>query len=176
MVMACLDYPKGVLSNYEVYEGPASTCYTTSMNLSIYTDGGAKGNPGPAAIGGVVYNGDRPPKTELNKAENELLRLREDIGNKTNNEAEYQALVTTLEHVRDYIADEGVDVELIDCYSDSELMIKQLKGEYKVKQPHIRDFVFKIRVLESELKVRVIYHHIRREHNKLADALVNDAV
>ena len=53
---------------------------------------------------------------------------------------------------------------------------RQLNGEYKIKQPHIRDFVFKIRILESELRIPVVYHHVLRDKNTLADALVNDAV
>lgn len=132
------------------------------MKLIVHTDGGSKGNPGPAAIGVVIT--ESPSK--------ELLRYREDIGIKTNNEAEYTAAVRALELIKEKFA-EGL--ERIDFYSDSQLMVRQLNGEYKIKQPHIRDFVFKIRVLESELRIPVVYHHVLREKNVLADALVNDA-
>lgn len=146
------------------------------MNLSVCTDGGAKGNPGPAAIGLVVYEGEKPAKSSIEKADNELFRYREDIGDGTNNEAEYTAVVRALELIRDKIeAEELEKPERINFYSDSELLVKQLNGIYKVKQAHIRDFVFKIRILESELQTLVTYSHVRREHNKLADALVNDA-
>lgn len=133
------------------------------MKLIIHTDGGSKGNPGPAAIGIVIDTADGK----------ELLQYREDIGIKTNNEAEYTAAVRALELVRDKFS-EGL--ERVDFYSDSQLMVRQLNGEYKIKQPHIRDFVFKIRILESELRIPVVYHHVLRDKNTLADALVNDAV
>ena len=122
-----------------------------------------RGNPGPAAIGIVIDTADGK----------ELLQYREDIGIKTNNEAEYTAAVRALELVRDKFS-EGL--ERVDFYSDSQLMVRQLNGEYKIKQPHIRDFVFKIRILESELRIPVVYHHVLRDKNTLADALVNDAV
>lgn len=143
------------------------------MQLSIYTDGGAKGNPGPAAIGLIIYNGARTSNLSSQKADNELIRYREDIGVKTNNEAEYGALIKALELAKSLPDISTVD--RIDCYSDSELLVKQLNGLYKVKNIQIRDSVFKIRVLESELRVPVHYHHIPREQNVLADALVNDA-
>ena len=149
------------------------------MKLSIYTDGGSKGNPGPAAIGVAIYDGKRASNPGTKELENELFRYRDDIGTGTNNEAEYGAVIRALELVLGKV--EGVDmpfeakqVEKIDFYCDSELVVKQLNGLYKVKQGHIRDFVFKIRVLESELRIPVLYTHIRREENTLADALVND--
>jgi ribonuclease HI len=142
------------------------------MQLSIYTDGGAKGNPGPAAIGVVIYDGARTVNPGTKKVENELARYREDIGRGTNNEAEYIALIRGLELAKKRA--ESGPIERIDCYSDSELLVKQLNGLYKVKNTNIRDNVFKIRVLESELRVPVHYHHIPREQNVLADALVND--
>lgn len=133
------------------------------MKLIIHTDGGSKGNPGPAAIGLVIASSDGT----------ELLRYREDIGIKTNNEAEYTAAIRALELVKEKFT---AELERVTFYSDSQLMVRQLNGEYKVKQPHIRDFVFKVRILESELGVPVVYNHVLRDKNKLADALVNDAV
>lgn len=149
------------------------------MQLSTYTDGGSKGNPGPSAIGVAIYDGPRVGNPGIKRAENELVRYREDIGHGTNNEAEYTALIRALElvagkHPGTLTLDQG-ELSRIDCYADSELMIKQLNGLYKVKNAGIRDFVFKIRILESELRIPVHYHHIRREENILADALVNDA-
>ncbi len=132
------------------------------MKLIVHTDGGSKGNPGPAAIGVVIATNDGK----------ELLRYREDIGIKTNNEAEYTAAIRALELIREKFTDQ---LERVDFYSDSQLMVRQLNGEYKIKQPHIRDFVFKIRILESELRIPVVYHHVLRGKNTLADALVNDA-
>ena len=133
------------------------------MRLTIYTDGGSKGNPGPAAVGIVFYEG-----------KSELLKHREDIGIATNNEAEYTAVIRALELVKEKFA-QAFPAE-IDFYSDSELLVKQLNGEYKIKAPHIRDFIFKIRVLESELRIPIRFHHVTRDKNKLADALVNNNV
>ncbi len=153
------------------------------MELNIYTDGGSKGNPGPASIGLVIYQGARPAGITIQVAENELVRYREDIGHGTNNEAEYTALIRALEivageHVlspENILSDTFENVTKIQCFADSELMVKQLNGLYKVKNDAIRQFVFKIRVLESQLRVPITFHHIRREQNVLADALVNDA-
>ncbi len=147
------------------------------MELSIYTDGGSKGNPGPASIGLVIYNGPRPAGISIEKADNELIRYREDIGHGTNNEAEYTALIRALEIVTGELPgyEKLQDITKVQCFADSELMVKQLNGLYKVKNDSIRQFVFKIRVLESQLRIPITFHHIRREQNVLADALVNDA-
>ena len=133
------------------------------MILKIFTDGGSKGNPGPSAIGIVGY-------TEEGK---EILRHREDIGRATNNEAEYTAVIKALELIHFQISNFKFQINRIDFYSDSRLMVNQLNGLFKIKKAHIRNFVFKVRILESELRLPVYYHHIRREENKVADALVN---
>ena len=132
------------------------------MIVNIYTDGGARGNPGPAGFGLVIYD---------NK-QNILYKNSKYIGIKTNNEAEYTAAIRALELVKEKFVS---GLESVTFYSDSQLMVRQLNGEYKVKQPHIRDFVFKVRILEAELAVPVLYNHVLRDKNKLADALVNDA-
>lgn len=136
------------------------------MNLKIFTDGGSKGNPGPAAIGVVIYDASVEGK--------ELLKYREDIGVKTNNEAEYTAVIRALELVLEKFSPRNP--QRIDFYADSQLLVRQLNGEYKIKTAHIRDLIFKIRVLESQLRIPIYFHHVMREKNMLADALVNDAV
>jgi len=133
------------------------------MNLSVYTDGGSKGNPGPASIGIVVYG----------EGKKRLFHHKEAIGRKTNNEAEYTAVIRALELVREYIGKEKLKPQQINFYSDSLLIVSQLNGLYKIKKPHIRGFIFKIRVLESEIRLPVHYHHIPREKNQVADDLVN---
>ncbi len=144
------------------------------MELHIYTDGGSKGNPGPASIGYVLYKGARPAGTGLDVVGNELLRGRADIGHGTNNEAEYGALIRALEEVLKIMPElKGEGVEKVVCHSDSELLVKQLTGVYKIKHDGIRRLVFQVRVLESELKIPVLFRHIPREENRLADALVN---
>lgn len=136
------------------------------MIISLYTDGGSKGNPGPSAIGGVASADGK-----------ELFRFRKDIGNATNNIAEYSALIEGLKMIHSLIQEKPAgtpSVERINTYSDSELMVKQLNGLYKIKQDHLRKLLFQVRVCESELGIPVHFHHILREKNKIADALVNN--
>lgn len=132
------------------------------MTLEIYTDGGSKGNPGPAAIGIVFVCGGKQIKT-----------YREDIGIATNNIAEYTAVLKALEMVRDIKA-EMTSIENIKVYSDSNLLINQLIGRFKVKNAKIREIILKIRILEQENNLPVIYNYIPRERNTIADALVNN--
>ena len=129
------------------------------MKARLSTDGGARGNPGPAAYAYVLEdeNGDV------------LAAHGEAIGVATNNVAEYSALLAGLEKARDL----GVrDLEVI---SDSELMVKQMRGEYKVKNEALRELS-----LEASRRARAIgavrYTAVRREQNKLADQLVNEAL
>lgn len=123
----------------------------------IHTDGGARGNPGPAGIGAVVKIGDQ--QWEFKKY----------IGKTTNNQAEYQALILGLEKAKDHGAVE------VDCFLDSELVVKQMKREYKVKDKDLAIQFVKVWNLMAEFK-KVTFHHIYREKNKLADQLVNEAI
>lgn len=132
------------------------------MILQIYTDGGSKGNPGPGSIGIAFFlNGTK------------IDTYREDIGYVTNNEAEYQALVTALEKSKKQIV-KSKDITKMQCFSDSRLMVNQVNGLFKVKNAKIREFIFKIRSLENEIGLPVSYIHIPREKNKIADSLVNN--
>lgn len=133
------------------------------MVLKVYTDGGAKGNPGPAAIGIVIY-----------KDGEQLVRYRENIGIATNNIAEYTAVIKALTLIRENASSYMLSVASIEFYSDSKLMVSQLNGFYKVKNAKIRELVFKIRILEQELKIPILYHYIPRSYNVLADKLVNN--
>ncbi|MDH7475946.1 MAG: ribonuclease HI family protein [Microgenomates group bacterium] len=138
------------------------------MILKIYTDGGAKGNPGPASIGMVFY-----------LEEKKIFSYREDIGIKTNNEAEYQAVITALEKIKNLGQRPIVPwtkISKIELYSDSSLLVNQLNGLFKVKNAKIREFIFKIRILEQEINIPISYHLIPREKNKVADDLVNNRV
>jgi ribonuclease HI len=138
--------------------------------LKIFTDGGAKGNPGPAAIGIVFYIDGKI-----------VFKHREDIGVATNNDAEYKAVITALEKVGANLnlpagkAGSPVHkIKKIELYSDSSLMVNQLNGLFKVKNARIREYVFKIKGLEQEIGLPISYTHIPREKNQLADALVNN--
>ena len=127
--------------------------------LKIYTDGGAIGNPGPAGLGIVIYD-------EKGKI---LAKYSKYIGRATNNQAEYQALILALQRVKQMRAQE------IDCYLDSELVVKQLNREYKIKDKNLGPLFIKIWNLSQGFK-KINFHHILREQNKEADKLVRKAV
>jgi ribonuclease HI len=129
--------------------------------LKLYSDGGARGNPGDAGLGIVITKSDG---TILNEN-------KEYIGVKTNNQAEYRALIKGLEMARYYGA------RKIKSHLDSELVVKQLKGEYKVRNPELKQLFQKVRALEREFD-SVTYTHVPREHDKIqiADRLVNEAI
>lgn len=131
------------------------------MNLIIYTDGGARGNPGPAAIGVVIYENDTM-----------LTQFGKKIGETTNNVAEYQAVIEALRYVKNH----KMNVTEISFFLDSKLVVSQLNGVFKVKQEHLRAMINTIRVLEKEVGERITYTHVFREQNSLADAQVNMAL
>jgi ribonuclease HI len=129
------------------------------VKATLWTDGGARGNPGPAAFGYVL------------EAENGtvLAAHGEAIGTATNNVAEYRALIAGL----DKAAEVGVDE--LEVVSDSELLVKQMRGEYKVKSETLRELFEQASDLANGLG-SVRYTAVRREHNELADRLVNEAL
>ena len=129
------------------------------MKAKLWTDGGARGNPGPAAFGFVLQGED-----------GESLDARgEYIGHATNNVAEYSALIAGLE------AAVALGVTELVVVSDSELMVKQMRGEYKVKNEALKELAQRAGALGRQLGT-VTYTAVRREHNTLADQLVNDAL
>ncbi len=130
-----------------------------SKKLITYTDGGARGNPGPAAIGVVVMDAERKVIESFGKY----------IGHKTNNQAEYLALLAAVEKVRDMGASE------VTCYLDSELVVKQMNREYKVKNNELASIFVKVWNVATGFD-RITYKHVRREQNKKADAEVNKAL
>ncbi|MDA3803036.1 MAG: ribonuclease HI family protein [Patescibacteria group bacterium] len=125
----------------------------------IYTDGGARGNPGPAGIGAIIYDEEK----------NIIAEISEYIGSTTNNQAEYKALIAALKKAKELKAEE------LDCYLDSELVVKQLKREYKVKNPDLSPLFLEIHNLSLSFK-KISYTHVRRELNKEADKLANMAM
>lgn len=129
-----------------------------SVTVTVFTDGGARGNPGPAAIGGVVM---RDSKT--------LEEFSSYIGERTNNQAEYAALLSGLERAAKFT---DTDVR---CVLDSELVVKQMTGHYKVKSPELQKLAHQVKGLEERFR-QVSYEHTRREGNVRADALVNEAL
>jgi len=125
----------------------------------IYTDGGARGNPGPAGIGYVIYDQDRKIVVEGKKY----------IGEATNNQAEYTAVLEAMRAVKKITTGE------LTFYMDSELVMSQLSQKYKIKNLELRKLFVQI-WNESQSFKKVTYHHIPREQNKLADSLVNQAI
>ncbi|HEX7542735.1 MAG TPA: ribonuclease HI family protein [Patescibacteria group bacterium] len=134
------------------------------MILQIYTDGGSKGNPGPSSIGGVFY---------LDKKR--IFDFKKSIGIATNNDAEYKALIEALEQILNIKSQisKFKEINEINFYSDSRLMVNQVKGLFKVKNGRIREYILKIRSLEQEIKIPIFYYLIPREQNQEADRLVN---
>ncbi len=132
--------------------------------IQIHTDGAARGNPGPAAIAYVI---DRSGLETVEHAEA--------IGETTNNQAEYQALLAALQHV----ADLAPKNDQVNCFADSELMVKQLNGLYKMRnaelRPHYQAILETKRTLEQSGNT-VNFTHVRREQNKRADELGNRAL
>jgi ribonuclease HI len=129
------------------------------MRYIVHTDGAARGNPGPAAIGVVIEDGEGRTVYEASRA----------LGTKTNNEAEYLALITALEYLRELRASEA------DICLDSELVVRQLNGEYKVKEPRLKALHGQVVMLLNAVPKHRI-RHVRREQNARADELANEAL
>jgi ribonuclease HI len=129
------------------------------VKARLFTDGGARGNPGPAAYGFVLESEDG---TVL-AAEGEA------IGIATNNVAEYSGLIAGLQKAVE------LHVPEVEVVSDSELMVKQMRGEYRVKNQALRTLYDEATALARRLG-NVEYRHVKRAHNELADKLVNDAL
>lgn len=127
--------------------------------LTLHTDGASRGNPGPAAIGIVFGDRDGEP----------LCVHAEAIGRATNNVAEYRAVVTALEHCRRW------GVRKVHLHMDSELIVRQLHGTYRVKSPDLRPLYQQVVFLSRDLaEFRV--RHVKRQRNAHADALANTAL
>jgi ribonuclease HI len=129
------------------------------VKARLYTDGGARGNPGPAAYAYVLEAEDGTV----------LAAESQTIGVATNNVAEYRGLVAGLEKAVELAIPE------VEVLSDSELMVKQMRGEYRIKNAALRDLSLEAARLARQL-VKVEYRHVLREHNELADRLVNEAL
>ena len=126
--------------------------------LTIHTDGAARGNPGPAAFSYVIERGDAILVEEAGL-----------LGETTNNQAEYTALVKALEHALEL----GTQFRIV-VHSDSELMVKQLNGEYRVKNEDLRPLYQDASELRRQFAGGVRFVHVRREKNQRADALCNE--
>ena len=131
----------------------------------VYTDGGSRGNPGPGALGVVV-------KDEKEKV---LKQYGQTLGEVTNNQAEYQAVVFALKKLKSLIGKEEAQKATVEIRSDSELLIKQLRGEYKILDEKIQPLFLTVWNLRIDYH-KVILTLILREENGLADSLVNESL
>ena len=129
------------------------------MKLIVNVDGGARGNPGPAAIGVVIRSADGEV----------IAQAAETIGPATNNVAEYRALLRGIELARENGGEE------LEIYGDSELVVKQVRGEYRVKDAGLKPLHAEVRAALADLG-GWSFDHVRRENNAHADDLVNQAL
>lgn len=132
------------------------------IKLITYTDGGSRGNPGPSAVGVVIKN----DKNEI------VLKASKYIGETTNNVAEYEALILALQKAKGIFKTQKIKKGDLECYLDSELVVRHLNHEYKIKDEGLQLLFIKVWNLMLEYN-SVKFIHISREKNKLADELVN---
>ncbi len=131
----------------------------SAVRLTIHTDGAARGNPGPAGAGAYIQDQD-------GKVVSEEFRY---LGETTNNVAEYQALLLGMECARE------LGASRIEMRADSELVVRQLTGEYRVRNPALQKLHARVQQLAREFE-SVRYTHVRREQNREADRLANRAI
>lgn len=151
-------------------------------DLTMFCDGGARGNPGPAAVGVVVKN----------TKGHTIQRLSEKIGETTNNVAEYQSVISGLKWIGDYLKKNKLTLRKLTIFLDSSLVVNQLNAKFKIKNPELKELVLKVRRLENKLSLtintinkeavlienpaKVSYLYIPRFKNQEADELVNQAL
>jgi len=134
------------------------------QKVIIYIDGGSRGNPGPAAFAVLFTKEGRVFK-----------KYSQYLGEATNNEAEYQGLIFALKKAKSLLGKEKIKKIPIEIKSDSELLIKQMSGEYKIKEPKIQNLFLKAWNLKIDFK-NLRFFLIPRQNNKQADRLVNEAL
>lgn len=133
---------------------------------TIHVDGGSRGNPGPSAAGFIVT--DEHGVT--------IHQQGVFLGRLTNNQAEYHGVITALQWLCDHAGRQGNVPLSIVVVLDSELLVNQLTGVFKIKSPELRQLAIHTKSLERSLGVPVLYRHVRREENTKADRLVNVAL
>jgi len=127
--------------------------------LILHSDGGARGNPGPAGVGYVLED----------ESGNTVEQGSEFLGKATNNEAEYQALILGMREAQKHSPRE------LHCFLDSQLAVNQLNGLFRIKKAHLAELVFKVRELERKFE-KVEYIYVPRRENSWADRLVNQSI
>ncbi len=130
----------------------------TKKNIKIYCDGGARGNPGPAAYSFIVVENEKV-----------VYKKSRFLGRRTNNFAEYSGVLAALE----WLIKKPAGLDNVSIFLDSQLAVKQLNGEYKVKSNNLKPLITKIKLLESNIDTKINFYFLPRDKNKLADFLVN---
>jgi len=129
------------------------------MSFKIYTDGASRGNPGPAAAGGVIYSQTDEIIAEISKP----------LGIQTNNVAEYLALKLTLERALE------LGINNVEVFMDSKLVVEQIQGRWKIKNERLREINDEIKLILTQFQI-ISFKHIPRNLNKMADQLANMAL
>lgn len=129
--------------------------------IVVYTDGGSRGNPGPAAVGVWIESLEKKYKAT--------------IGEATNNDAEYQALIFALKKCKSLLGKTKAKTVQLECNLDSELIVKQLNHQYKITKPNTQRYFLETWNLILDFG-SVVFRHVPREQNKIADELVNAAL
>ena len=137
------------------------------MQLEVFTDGGSRGNPGDAGIGGVVYGSNKSVLFEFSAY----------IGQTTNNVAEYSALLHVLKWLSTFEnSGSSESLSSITCYLDSKLVVEQMNHNWKIKDQKMKELAQQCWGIVNTLRCEPTFVHVRREKNKVADALVNQAL
>ncbi len=132
---------------------------SAGQHVTVYTDGAARGNPGPAGAGARVEDASGDVLAEACRY----------LGKATNNVAEYSGLILGLEQAGE------LGARTVEVRADSELMVRQMRGEWKLRNPNLRELARRAHVLAANFD-RVVYVHVRREYNRDADRLANRAI
>lgn len=138
-----------------------------TQKIYIYTDGGARGNPGPSSYGFVIYN---------NKME-EIFTGSQYLGIATNNQAEYRGVLGALNFIYSICEENKFEtIPEIHFFLDSKLIVEQMNGRYKIKSDNLKTIYWQIREIILKLGGKIVFEHIPREKNKVADKLVNEEI
>ena len=132
----------------------------------IYTDGGARGNPGPAGAGAVIQNESGEVLREISKS----------LGRRTNNWAEYEAIILALSELKKLVPERERKNVSVEVRLDSELIQKQLSNEYQIKEETLFPQFIKVHNMRVKDFPNISFTHVRREQNKEADRLANEAM
>jgi len=134
------------------------------MNVNVYTDGGSRGNPGPSGFGLVIYDDQN----------NIIYQESTFLGIKTNNEAEYSGIISAIKWVEQNFS--KLNIDQVTFFADSQLLIRQLQGVYKVKSPNLVPLFQQAKKTLNQMNLNYQFNDIRREYNQLADELAHQAM